>query len=55
MRAALAVAEERLGKVNGVVHAAGVSGGGMIQLKTLEAVAEVFAPKVLGARCSKRC
>ena len=31
-----------------MIHAAGVAGGGMMQLKTVEAVAEVFAPKVHG-------
>lgn len=48
MREALAQAEKHFGKVNGVIHAAGVAGGGMMQLKTVEAVAEVFAPKVHG-------
>lgn len=39
---------ERFGAINGVFHTAGVTGGGMIQLKTPAAVAEVFKPKVRG-------
>jgi len=49
MRGALATAYERFGKINGVIHAAGVSPGGMIQVKTKEAAASVLAPKVTGA------
>ncbi|HEY9405167.1 MAG TPA: SDR family NAD(P)-dependent oxidoreductase [Pyrinomonadaceae bacterium] len=48
MREALTQAEKQFGKINGVIHAAGIAGGGMMQLKTAEAVGEVFAPKVLG-------
>ncbi|MDT5268375.1 MAG: hypothetical protein QOH49_561 [Acidobacteriota bacterium] len=39
---------ERFGPINGVFHTAAVTAGGMIQLKTREAVAEVFKPKVQG-------
>src|SRR5262249_53563291 len=35
---------------NGVVHSASVTSGGMIQLKTKEMVAPVFAPKVVATR-----
>jgi acyl carrier protein len=41
-------ARARFGEVNGVIHSASVTSGGMIQLKTKEMVAPVFAPKVLG-------
>jgi len=43
-------ARARFGEINGVVHTASVTSGGMIQLKTREMVAPVFAPKVLGTR-----
>jgi len=43
-------ARARFGEINGVVHTASVTSGGMIQLKTKEMVAPVFAPKVLGTR-----
>lgn len=38
------------GPINGVIHAAGVPGGGMIPLKTAEAAAAILAPKVAGTR-----
>lgn len=41
-------ARARFGEINGVVHTASVTSGGMIQLKTKEMVAPVFAPKVPG-------
>jgi acyl transferase domain-containing protein len=47
---ALSQARARFGRIDGVIHAAGVAGGGLIQLKTAEAAADVLAPKVLGAR-----
>jgi amino acid adenylation domain-containing protein len=40
----------RFGSVSGVIHAAGVAGGGVIQMKTAAAADSVLAPKVLGAR-----
>ena len=40
----------RFGRIDGVVHAAGVAGGGMIQLKKPEVAAGVLAPKMVGAR-----
>ncbi|MDF0674703.1 MAG: SDR family NAD(P)-dependent oxidoreductase [Nitrospira sp.] len=49
MRFALAQALDRFGAVHGVIHAAGVPGGGLIDLKTAEAVETEFAPKVIGA------
>ncbi|MBW4611013.1 MAG: SDR family oxidoreductase [Hassallia sp. WJT32-NPBG1] len=39
---------ERFGEIHGVLHAAGVAPGGMMQLKTPESVAKVLAPKVKG-------
>ena len=41
---------ERFGAVHGVVHAAGVAGGGVIQLKTAKAANAVLDPKVSGTR-----
>ncbi|HRI38065.1 MAG TPA: SDR family NAD(P)-dependent oxidoreductase, partial [Nitrospira sp.] len=49
MRVALAQAFERFGSLHGVIHAAGIAGGGLIDLKTTEAVETEFAPKVVGA------
>ena len=48
MARTLALARERWGALHGVIHAAGVAGGGVIQLKTREAAAAVLAPKVQG-------
>ncbi|HEX8559984.1 MAG TPA: MupA/Atu3671 family FMN-dependent luciferase-like monooxygenase [Pyrinomonadaceae bacterium] len=50
MKGVLAHVRERFGEVNGVIHAAGVPGGGMIQLKTPEKAAAILSPKVDGAR-----
>lgn len=49
MQAALDTARERFGAIHGVIHAAGVAGGGMIQLRTPERAGQVLAPKVRGA------
>jgi NAD(P)-dependent dehydrogenase (short-subunit alcohol dehydrogenase family)/acyl carrier protein len=49
MRQVVEHAIERFGTINGVVHAAGVAGGGIIQLKTSEAASRVLEPKVRGA------
>ena len=48
MPALMSQVRERFGAINGVFHTAGVTGGGLIQLKTQAAVAEVFRPKVRG-------
>ncbi|MEH2270277.1 MAG: SDR family NAD(P)-dependent oxidoreductase [Nostoc sp.] len=48
MLGAIAQAQEHFGKFNGVIHAAGIPGGGIIQLKTAEMTANVLAPKVKG-------
>lgn len=42
--------KEKYGAIHGVIHAAGVPGGGMMQLRTHEASEEVLAPKVRGTR-----
>lgn len=39
---------EQFGEINGVVHASGVAGGGIIQLKTPEMANEVLSSKVRG-------
>ncbi|MEH1860178.1 MAG: SDR family NAD(P)-dependent oxidoreductase [Nostoc sp.] len=48
MHLAIAQAESQFGQLNGVVHAAGVPGGGMIQRKTQEEAESILAPKVKG-------
>ncbi|MFF4778329.1 beta-ketoacyl synthase N-terminal-like domain-containing protein [Microtetraspora fusca] len=48
MREVRRLAEETFGPVEGVFHAAGVSGGGMLETRSPEAAAAVFAPKVGG-------
>ncbi|HEV2852271.1 MAG TPA: amino acid adenylation domain-containing protein [Thermoanaerobaculia bacterium] len=49
MRSVLAAAERRFGAVHGVIHAAGVPGGGLLQVKSREVAERVLAPKVRGA------
>jgi acyl carrier protein len=49
MRTVISRAEDIFGKVNGVVHTAGIiDHGGIIQGRSLEKTAEVLAPKVTG-------
>ncbi|HEX6289175.1 MAG TPA: SDR family NAD(P)-dependent oxidoreductase [Herpetosiphonaceae bacterium] len=50
MRAAVAQAVDRFGALHGVIHSAGIAGGGLIQLKTPEMAARVLAPKVTALR-----
>ncbi len=50
MVALLERVRDRFGPVAGVIHAAGVAGGGVIQMKTAAAANKVLAPKVQGAR-----
>jgi acyl transferase domain-containing protein/acyl carrier protein/phospholipid N-methyltransferase len=50
MSAAIAQVYQKFGRIHGVIHAAAVPGGGTIQLKTPEAVADALAPKVTGTR-----
>jgi acyl carrier protein len=50
MREVIGQARERFGRINGVIHAAGISPGGMIEAKTPALAASVLAPKVQGTR-----
>ncbi len=48
MQQAIAQAQGQFGQLNGVIHAAGVPGGGVIQRKTPEMAQSILAPKVKG-------
>ena len=48
MEGVVAQARQRFGAIHGVIHAAGVAGGGLIPLKEREVAARVLAPKVEG-------
>jgi acyl transferase domain-containing protein len=48
MQRAVALAHERFGPIDGVIHAAGVAGGGIVQMKQREVAAKVLEPKVKG-------
>ena len=48
MRAAVAATIDRFDALHGVIHAAGVAGGGILQLKTRDTAERVLAPKVRG-------
>ncbi|BAY34384.1 beta-ketoacyl synthase [Nostoc carneum NIES-2107] len=50
MSAVVKKANLQFGQINGVIHAAAVLGGGIIQLKTKEIAADALAPKVQGTR-----
>lgn len=50
MRSAIGTVHERLGPIEGIVHSAGIAGGGLIQIKTTEATERVLAPKVRGTQ-----
>jgi acyl transferase domain-containing protein len=50
MREALRLTRESFGQINGVIHAAGISPGGMIEGKTPLMMKSVLAPKVKGTR-----
>ncbi|HEX2925663.1 MAG TPA: amino acid adenylation domain-containing protein [Ruminiclostridium sp.] len=41
---------QKYGRINGIIHAAGLPGGGMIQIKTREFAEKVLAPKVYGTK-----
>jgi acyl transferase domain-containing protein len=51
VRQAVATVRERFGALHGVIHAAGLAGGGVIQLKAAATAAAVLAPKRRGTRC----
>jgi len=48
MTDAIAQAQQQFGQLHGVIHAAGVPGGGVIQRKTQEEAKSILAPKVNG-------
>ena len=48
MQVAIERVRDRFGKIHGVIHAAGVADGSIIQLKTTEMAANVLNPKVKG-------
>jgi acyl transferase domain-containing protein/acyl carrier protein len=48
MQAVLQLTNEQFGPIHGVIHAAGVTPGGMLQAKTAEGAASILAPKVKG-------
>lgn len=50
MQQAIAQTATQFGTIHGVIHAAGVPGGGLMQLKTPGAAAQVLAPKLQGTR-----
>nr|NIR48177.1 SDR family NAD(P)-dependent oxidoreductase [candidate division KSB1 bacterium]NIV70715.1 SDR family NAD(P)-dependent oxidoreductase [Phycisphaerae bacterium]NIR72680.1 SDR family NAD(P)-dependent oxidoreductase [candidate division KSB1 bacterium]NIS23702.1 SDR family NAD(P)-dependent oxidoreductase [candidate division KSB1 bacterium]NIT70622.1 SDR family NAD(P)-dependent oxidoreductase [candidate division KSB1 bacterium] len=50
MKEVIKRANQRFGRIHGLIHSAGVAGGGMIQLKSLEAAEQVLAPKVKGTQ-----
>jgi acyl transferase domain-containing protein/acyl carrier protein len=50
MRSAVSLALERFKQIDGIVHAAGLAGGGVIQLKTAAGLDEMVAPKIKGLK-----
>jgi NAD(P)-dependent dehydrogenase (short-subunit alcohol dehydrogenase family)/acyl carrier protein len=48
MRRALEKIRQRFGRIHGVIHSAGIAGGGMIQLKTRAGAESEFAAKIRG-------
>jgi acyl transferase domain-containing protein len=54
MRGVVDEARARFGAIHGVIHAAGVPGGGVIQLRTQQSAAAVLAPKVEGTLVLER-
>ncbi|MCK5056815.1 MAG: SDR family NAD(P)-dependent oxidoreductase, partial [Candidatus Aminicenantes bacterium] len=48
MKQVITTAEKRFGKINGIIHSAGIPGGGVIRLRPPELTEHVFAPKVVG-------
>ena len=50
VEAAIDKVQRHFGELHGVIHAAGVPGGGMIAQRERAAVERVFAPKLAGAR-----
>ena len=54
MHAVVRRATETFGPIDGVIHAAGVPGGGAIQLKSREAALAVLKPRCAGRGCLPR-
>jgi hypothetical protein len=54
LQKAVAAGRARFGRIEGVVHAAGLPGGGIIPLKTVEAACRVMAPKLEGTVALER-
>jgi natural product biosynthesis luciferase-like monooxygenase protein len=50
MRALVTQVGVTFGGINGIIHAAGIAGGGLMQLRTPEDAARVLAPKVEGTQ-----
>jgi amino acid adenylation domain-containing protein len=48
MQAVISRVRQQWGTINGVIHCAGIPGGGMIQRKTREDAEKVLAPKIKG-------
>ena len=48
MKTAIEQAKKRFGTIHGVIHAAGIAGGGVIQTKDVATAAKVLSPKVKG-------
>ncbi|QLE59267.1 SDR family NAD(P)-dependent oxidoreductase [Nostoc sp. TCL26-01] len=48
MRSAVTQINAKFGEINGVIHAAGLRGGGLAQLKTPAMLAPIFQPKIQG-------
>jgi acyl carrier protein len=48
MKEVIAAAEKRYGPINGVIHSAGLPGGGLIQPRSREMTDHILAPKVKG-------
>lgn len=50
MTAAIEQARERFGRIDGVLHCAGIAGGGIVQRKLAAEAEAVLAPKIRGAQ-----
>jgi acyl carrier protein len=50
MQAVIELAEQTFGQIHGVIHAAGVAGGHLIQTTNRSIAESVLAPKIIGAR-----
>lgn len=50
MQSVIAQAQADMGAINGVIHTAGIVGGGSIQLRTSAEAAKVLSPKVRGTQ-----